>query len=212
MPANLTNHDFIIAAKTDSGNTEATLALPELAGQTFKQGVPVQKTAAGYIQKWDGTTIAAGIAGISLQMGNNLGSNGAGAPQPGYGQVTGTKSLNTYGSVPNEPGAVNIPLGSPAIDGRNLFAVANGDTTFRVQVDNASGAVAADYTPTLLNMLGNQYGITFDANGTAYLDASKSTVGTNTVFLVTEYDSVDGNQVNGHVFGKFTSSARQLAA
>lgn len=211
MAANLTLHTAIFPVETDSGNTDRTMAIPELAGQTFKQGVPVQKTSGGFMQQWDGTTIADGISGISSSFGVNLPSNGFGAPQPGYGQVTGPKAIQTYGTVPNEANAVNIALGTPASDGRTLFFVANGDTSFNIQVDNSAGAVAADYTPTLLNMLGNQYGITFDSSGTAYLDANKDTPGTNTVFLVTEYDSVDANQVNGHVIGKFIPAARQLS-
>jgi hypothetical protein len=210
MAANIAVHTAMFPVETDSGNTERTQAIPELAGQTFKGGVPVQLTGAGFIQKWDGTTFTDGIAGVSSSFDQNLGTNGAGAPAPGYQQVTGNKALQTYGSVPNEPNAVNIALGTPAIDGRTLFWVANADTRFQIQVDNSAGAVAADYTPTLLQMLGNQYGITFDAGGTCYLDANKNTVGTNTCFRVLDYDSVDGNQVNGHVIGKFVISSTQI--
>lgn len=212
MAANIAVHTAIFPVETDSGNTDRTQALPELAGQTFKGGVPVQLTEpAGFVQKWDGTTVAAGILGVSSSFGLNLGTSGAGAPAPGYGQVTGNKALQTYGSVVNEPNAVNIALGTPAIDGRTLFFVANGDTRFQIQVDNSAGAVPADYTPTLLQMLGNQYGITFDSGGTCYLDANKDTPGTDTVFQVLDYDTVDGNLVNGHVIGKFIASARQLS-
>lgn len=211
MAANIAVHTPMFPVETDSGNTERTQAIPELAGQTFKGGVPVQLTEpAGFIEKWDGTTFTAGIAGVSTTFGSNLGTSGAGAPAPGYGQVTGSKALQTYGSVINEPNAVNIALGTPAIDGRTLFWVANADTRFQIQVDNSAGAVAADYTPTLLQMLGNQYGITFDAGGTCYLDFNKSTPGTNTCFRVLDYDSVDGNQVNGHVIGKFVITSTQL--
>jgi hypothetical protein len=210
MAANISVHTGIFPVQTVSGNTEKTDAQPELAGQTFKGGVPTQLTAAGFMKVWDGATIAAGIAGVSSTFGQNLATNGAGAPQPGYGQVGGTKSLQTYGSVPNEPNAVNIALGTPAIDGRTLYWVANQDTIFQIQVDNSAGAAPADYTPTSLQMVGKSFGITFDAGGTCYLDANKNTVGTNTVFLVLDYDSVDGNQVNGHVLGKFLTTATQL--
>jgi hypothetical protein len=211
MAANIAVHTPVFPVETDSGNTDRTQAIPELAGQTFLGGVPVQLTGAGFIQKWDGTTITAGISGISSSFGQNLGTDGAGAPQPGYQQVTGNKALQTYGNVVNEPNAVNIALGTPAIDGRTLFFVANGDTRFNIQVDNSAGAVPADYIPTLLEMLGKSYGITFDSGGTCYLDANKDTPGTNTVFQVLDYDSVDGNLVNGHVIGKFITAARQLS-
>jgi hypothetical protein len=210
MAANIAVHTPMFPVETDSGNTERTESNPELAGQTFLGGVPVQLTAAGFMQKWDGTTFTSGIAGVSSTFGQNLGVSGAGAPAPGYGQVTGTKALQTYGSVINEPGAVNIALGTPAIDGRTLFWAANQDTRFQIQVDNSAGAVPADYTPTLLQMLGKQYGITFDAGGTCYLDAGKSTVGTNTCFKVLDYDTVDANLVNGHVIGKFAVASTQI--
>lgn len=210
MAANIAVHTPMFPVQTVSGNTEKTDAIPELAGQTFLGGVPVQ-LSGGFIQKWDGATVNAGIAGVSSTFGQNLATNGAGAPQPGYGQVTGNKALQTYGSVINEPNAVNIALGTPAIDGRTLFWEANQDTIFTIQVDNSAGAVPGDYTPTTIGMLGNQYGITFDAGGTCYLDANKNTPGTNTVFLVLAYSSVDGNQVNGHVLGKFIRTATQLS-
>lgn len=212
MPVNINNHDPIYPVKTVSGNTELTKGdLGELAAQTFKRGVPVQVTAAGFVQQWDATTIAKGIAGIGLQIGQNLPSNGYGAPAQGFGQVTGTKAIQTWGSVQFQSGAVNIALGAPASDGRTLFAVANLDTIFRAQVDNASGSNAASYTPTSNNMVGNQYGLTFDSSGQAYVDIAKNTVGTNTVVEVLEYDEIDGNQVNGHVFVRFTQAAAQLS-
>lgn len=212
MPVNITNHDPIYPVKTVSGNTELTKGdIGELAAQTFKRGVPVQVTASNFVQQWDGTTIAKGIAGVGLQIGQNLPSNGYGMPAPGFGQVTGPKAIQTWGSVQFQPGAVNIAQGTPASDGRTLFAVANQDTVFRVQVDNASGSTASTYTPTLNNMIGNQYGMTIDASGQAYLDLAKSTVGTNTIFEVLEYDQIDGNQVNGHVLGRFTTAASQLS-
>jgi hypothetical protein len=216
MAVNITDHDPIFPIQTVSGNTEFTDgSTPELAGQTYKRGVPVQITTGGtpgFLQVWDGTTVAAGIAGVSLEIGSNLGTNGQGAPSPGFGQVTGTKAIQTYGSVQFEPNAVNIALGTPATDGRALFAVANGDTIFRIQVDNTSGTTPDDYIPTDNAMIGQQYGITFDASGQAFLDLAKATPGTNTVFQVTEYDQIDGNQVNGHVHGRFIKAAQQLGA
>src|SRR5882757_3011094 len=137
MAANINNHDPIFPIETISGNTEYTNgSTPELAGQTYKRGVPVQITTGGmpgFLQVWDGTTIAAGIAGVSLQIGSNLGTNGQGAPAFGFGQVTGSKAIQTWGSVQFQPNAVNISEGTPATDGRALFAVAQQDTIFRIQ-------------------------------------------------------------------------------
>lgn len=210
MALNINNHDAIFPVKTVSGNTESTDTKPEAAGQQYKRGIPLQINAGGNLQQWDGTTVTAGIAGVSLHIGSNLGSAGQGAPAPGYGGITGTKATQTYGSVQNEILAVNIAIGAPATDGRALYALANFDTLFKIMVDNTSGAVPADYTPTLLNMVDKFYGITFDSNGQAFLDASKSTKGTNTVFQVKEYSTIDGNQVNGHVHGFFQLAAQQL--
>ena len=215
MAVNTNNHDAIFPVQTVSGNTDLTMSIVEQAGQTFKRGVPVQLnpiSSVKYVRQWDGTTVAAGICGVSAQIGNNLGTNGQGAPAPGYGQVTGTKAIQTWGSVQNQPNAVNIALGTPASDGRTLFFVAQPDTIFQIMVDNTAGAVANDYIPTANNMVGNQFGITFDSNGQAFLDISKATPGTNTVFQVLAVSPIDGNQVNGHVTGRFTAAAVQLQA
>jgi hypothetical protein len=216
MAVNINNHDPIFPIETISGNTEYTNgSTPELAGQTYKRGVPVQITTGGtpgFLQVWDGATVAAGIAGVSLQIGSNLGTNGQGAPSQGFGQVTGTKAIQTWGSVQFQPNAVNIAEGTPATDGRALFAVAQQDTIFKIQVDNTNGTVPADYTPTLNAMIGKSYGITFDASNQAFLDIAKATPGTNTVFEVLEYDQIDGNQVNGHVHGRFILAAQQLGS
>src|ERR1700743_429515 len=178
MPANLTVHIPIGSTETVSGNTPFTMALPELAGQVFLLGVPVQKAASGYIQKWDGVTFAAGIAGFSLQPAQNLSTNGKGSPGL-FGQIGAPGAIQTYGSVTNQPSAVNIAYGAPMADGRTYFEAATNDTIFEGQFDNSAGAVAADYTPTIA-MIGTQFGLTFDAGGTAYVDGGKVTVGQNT--------------------------------
>lgn len=182
MAANLTVHIPMGSVQTISGNTPLTDAISELAGQTFLLGVPVQLSAAGFIQKWDGVTYTAGIAGITLQPGQNLSTNGKGTPGL-FSQVGPPGSIQTYGSVPNQPAAANVALGAPMADGRNYFEVANNDTIFEGQYDNSAGAVAADYTPTIAQV-GKQFGVTFDAGGTAYVDGGKITVGTNTCVVI----------------------------
>jgi hypothetical protein len=202
MAANLSVHTPIIPLITTSGNTEQTQGIPEKATQTFKAGVCVQLNA-GYVQQWDGSTYTLGILGVSLIPASNLATNGAGAPGP-FQQIGGAMAIQTYGSVVNQPNALNIALGTPITDGRTLVALANSDTIFEAMVDNSAGAVAADYTPVQADV-DKQFGITVDAGGTMYVDRGKTTVGTNTCCQVVRLSPVDGNTVNGHVQIVFTS-------
>lgn len=212
MAANLTVHSPMIPITDISGNTPSTTGIPEKAAQTFFQGVPVQLNA-GFVQKWDGATVTAGILGISNIMGSNLATNGAGAPA-GFGPIGQPGAIQTWGSVPNQPNALNIAIGTPITDGRTLVLLANDDTTFEGQCDNSTGAVAADYTPTQA-MVGTYRGITFDAGGTAYIDLGKATSGTNTVVLITQLSPEDMTPAgvsipNGRVRFKFQNAAIQL--
>lgn len=207
MAANLSVHIPFIPLITVSGNTEETQGIPEKATQTFKIGVCVQLNA-GFVQQWDGTTYTNGILGISLIPASNLATNGAGAPS-NFGQITGQGAIQTYGSVPNQPNATNIALGTPITDGRTLVAIANQDTIFEGQVDNSAGAVAADYTAVQADV-GKQFGVTIDAGGTMYVDRGKTTVGTNTCVQVTRLNPVDGAIVNNRV--QFVVVAPQLYA
>lgn len=205
---NLTTHVPAIPLKTVSGNTELTLSVNEKSGQTFLAGVPVQ-LASGVVQKWDGTTIAAGIFGISLIMGSNLASNGKGAPPQPWGQIGPPGAIQTWGSVPNQPNGVNIAIGTPFSDGRTLLAVSYGDTIFEAMCDNSAGSVAADYTPTQAS-IGTQYGLTFDTNGYIYVDLGKTTPGTNTVVQCVGINPDDGLIVNARLQFVFIKSAQQM--
>lgn len=179
--ANLTVHSIITAVSTISGNTPQTGAISEKASQTFLQGSPVQLNA-GYVQKWDGATYTAGILGFALQPAANLPSNGKGTPGL-FSQVGPPGATTTYGSVPYQTSASNIPVGAPMTDGRTYFEFGNNDTIFEAQYDNSNGTVAADWTP-VITQIGTQFGLTFDANGYAYVDGNKTTVGTNTCVVM----------------------------
>jgi hypothetical protein len=183
-----------------------TFANPELASQTFKFGTPVQRTAGGYSQAWDGTTIAASILGIAESFGQNLASSGFGAPGMPFGPITGTQALQTYGFVPNEPSAVNIALGTPAVDGRTLYIEANDDNVFEAVFDNSAGAVPADYTPTVAT-IGVNYGMTVDANGFWYVDKNKT--GANAILQVVGVNPLDGYIVNARVRFKILAASQQ---
>lgn len=209
MPANLSLHSQIIPLMDQQDTMPYTASNPEKATQTFKQGTPVQLNA-GFTQAWDGTTIAAGIVGISLQIGQNLPSNGYGAPIP-FGQIQGPQTLQTYGGVQYQPNAVNIAIGAPMSDGRTLYTQTSPDVVFEGQCDASSGTVAANWTPTQA-MVGTQAGLTIDANGYWYVDLSKVTPGTNTVAIIVGLSPVDGSIPNGRVRFQFLASARQIAA
>jgi len=217
MPANLTNHTPMGSVQDISGNTPKTGAISELAGQTFLLGVPVQLAASGYVQKWDGTTVAAGILGISLIPASNYASNGKGTPG-GFSQVGAPGATGTYGNVTNMPSAINIALGQPMADGRTLFEEANDDTIFEGQFDNSAGTVPADYTPTIA-MVGKNFGITFDASGTAYVDGGKVVDGTSTVVKIVGISPAGLVQAgtpntylaNAKVRFQFLQSARQIS-
>jgi hypothetical protein len=205
MAANLTYHEPIFAVKTVSGNQEQIEGIRELAAQTFKLGTPVM-TLGGFIEAWDGTTIALGISGFSLTYGANLASNGKGAPGA-FGSVGAPGASVTYGSVQNQPSAVNIPAGAPFTDGRTVVAIANEDTIFEGQFDN-SVAGAAVVSPTII---GNEYGMTIDASGQWYVDANKTTVGTNTVVIIVDIYPNDNGSSYGRVWFKVVKAAQRLA-
>lgn len=213
MAANLAYHQPIGSVETISGLTPFTNSQPEKSGQTFKLGVPVQLNA-GYIQQWDGATIAAAIAGFSLIPASNLGTNGKGSPG-GFSQIGPPGAIQTYGNVPNQPSAVNIAVGAPITDGRTLFESSTENTIFEATYDNSAGAVAADYTPTQ-SQIGTQFGLTVDANGQFYVDGGKVTAGTNTVVVMVGINPIDMTAtpnvytINARVRFQVLAAARQI--
>lgn len=208
MAANLATHLPILQVLNKANTTPFTSAQPEAAGQTFLSGSLVQLNGAGFVQLWDGATVAAGILGVSESFGLNLGSAGAGAPSQPFGQITGTGAIQTYGSVPNQPSAVNIALGSPISDGRTLYIEPNQDNIFEAIFDNSAGAVAADYTPTQAT-IGVAYGMTKDANGYWYVDKNKT--GGSAIVQVVGVNPLDGFTVNARVRFVFLAAAVQVA-
>ena len=204
--ANLTYHSPIIEVINKSNTTPFSNALPEKSGQTFKFGVPVQ-LASGFVQEWDGTTVSAGILGVSESFGQNLGSNGAGAPGMPFGQIGAPGAIQTYGFVINEPSAVNIALGTPVADGRTLYIEPNQSNIFEAMYDNSTGSVAADYTPTEA-AIGTNYGLTRDTNGFWYVDAGVT--GGNAVVQYLGVNPISGYTVNALVRFVFIASAIQI--
>ena len=104
--------------RTVSGNQPQIDRIIEEALQTFLMGVPVQVNSAdGGVQEWDGVTVAKAIAGISKEAASNL-------------ATVGTPLTLTFGSVPNQVLAVNIPRGAPFNDGKIGFETSVLDTVF----------------------------------------------------------------------------------
>jgi hypothetical protein len=160
----------IHSVQTVSGNQARVRRIIEEATQSFLQGTPVSIATDGGVQAWNGTTIAFGIAGFSLSAGSSLATLGV------------AKTL-TFGSVPNETSAVNIPRGAPLNDGRVDFETASQDTIFRGQIGPSQTLTAAN--------VGVKYGLTKDSDNHWYVDTTKTTVGTNTVLTVTKLDPTD---------------------
>lgn len=202
MAAGLTNHQAIRQVKTTSGNSPLTNGVyGEKAAQTFIDGTPVM-LSTGYIQAWDGTTTTNGILGICPGVANNLASNAKGAPSQPYGQVQGGAGL-TFGSVPNQPSAVNIPFGAPLVDGRQVVELAVPDNWFEAQIDNSSTGTAV----TAVTLPGTQAGLTIDSSGHWYVDLFKSGV-----LVIKQLNPVDPiGQAFGRVWFTFLPGASQLS-
>ena len=185
---------------TVSGNQNRMDRINEDAAQTFLAGTPLQlNNATGALKAWDGVTVAAGIAGIGKEFAANLATAGvplnttqapSGAPQVGGGI--------TFGSVPNEPAAVN--LSRPYFnDGKTGVVLAIADNVFYGQVGPAQVTATTD--------IGKQYGMTKDVDGHWYVDKTKT--GANAVVVIVGLDYWDTTR--GVLF-TFLPSAAQITA
>ena len=92
-------------------------------------------------------------------------------------------------------------------DGRQVSYIANADSIFEGQIDNASGA---NYT-LLVTDIGKEFGLTKDVTGHWYIDRNKVTVGVNTVVVVVD-TTIDGLIANARVLFKFVEASWQLLA
>lgn len=205
MAANLTDHLPLVPVGTISGNQEFMKEIPEKAGQTYLFGVPAQLNA-GFVQEWDGATVAAGVVGVTKTIGANLAGNGTGAPGA-FGSVAAPGAVATFGKVQGQTAAVNIAHGTPVSTGRATLALATEDTIFEAQIDhNAAGAYAS-----VQSQLGSVFGMTKDATGHWYIDLAKVTKGTNTVVTIVGFDPIDAIGTNGaRLYFAFQQAAIQL--
>lgn len=180
----------ILPVESVSGNSFRANRLIEEATQTFKAGTPVSIAAGdGGVQAWVANTQGpgqGGICGISYEAASNLASTGLGAPTP-FQPIVGLGATLTFGNVPNQSAAKNIPHGAPLNDGRVGFILPAPDTVFSATFGNAGNAA----TP-LNTDVGKQYGLTLDTGGNFwYVDKAKVTAGTNTVLTVISLDPRD---------------------
>jgi hypothetical protein len=185
MAVNIATHLPIIAVGTISGNQEDIFNYLEGATQTYVGGSVVE-LSSGFVIAWDGTTVTRGILGVSMLPGFNLSSNGKGA-SPLYGNIGFPGGAPTFGSVPQQTGAVNLVHGAVFTTGLAIVQKAVADTIFEAMTDASSGGT---YNPTNAS-IGTQYGLTVDANGYWYVDLAKTTVGTNTVVTVQSINPQD---------------------
>ena len=191
--------------KTVSGNQPAARRIIEEATQTFKLGTVVTVAAAGDggIAAWAGVTATGAPgspAGISYEAASNLASTGLGAPQPNQ-PYTGIGSAVTFGSVPNEASAKNIPHGAPFNDGRvGIFLAEFADTIFSATLGNNGNT--ANWSDALLST-NSLAGLKLDTGGNFwYVDLNQ----TNSVRIVGR-DLRDPIGAGNRVLFQFISTA-----
>lgn len=206
MAAHLSTHMPINLARTVSDKSWQILGLAEGITQTFLPGTPVE-FSGGYIIAWDGSTVAAGIAGIALNGGSNLASAGLGAPTNAFSGIgaPGATPLFTD-KIPNQSAAVSIPHGAKVVDGRNLIAIADANSIFEAQVDNNSGS---SFTLAQTN-IGVAYGLSKDTNGSWYVDLAKT--GGSACLVIVGQNTIDGFIANARVYFKFLAASIQILA
>ena len=165
--------------------------LAEDAAQTFLEGVPVTlNTGTGGVNEWGGLGLSNNILGISKEAASNL-------------TTVGVPKTLTYGSVPNQPNAVKIPMGAPLNDGRIGVDTADGGTIFKGQVGPSQ--------TTALTDVGKQYGMTKDSDNHWYVDKTKTTTtgSASSSDAVVEIVALDQFDTARGVRFVFLSTARQ---
>jgi len=170
-----------------SGNQPRVARIIENALQTFFGGTPVQlDEATGSVEVWDGATELDGVLGIAYEAASNL-------------AVVGVAETSHYGSVPNQPSAVNIPIGAPMNDGMIGVELAVEDSIFYGQVGPLQVAARVQ------SIVGDSFGMTLDTDGYWFVDLTKTGAGDIVVRVI----KLDGNDERGVQF-VFLAAAAQL--
>jgi hypothetical protein len=165
MAANLSTHLPIVPVSTISGNQEHIFNYLEGASQTFNNGTPVVISSGAVIAATSALSTTNVTCGIAAYPGHNLSSAGKGA-SPLFGSIGFPGGAPTTGSVPNQTSAVNLPHGSPYVDGLMLVWQSVLDTIFEVQVDNSTGSSFTASTSDI----GKYIALVTDANSWWYAD------------------------------------------
>jgi hypothetical protein len=182
----------------------------EESAQTFVIGTPVQvKAADGGLQAWDGATLAFGIAGITMEAANNLGTTGSGAPV-GFSPILGIGSvIGNYAANPNQPSAVITPPMVPMSDGRLRYWIAAPGTVFIGKL-----GTSATVTPvaTAQTQVGLQFGLTKDTgNAFWYVDTNKT--GASAAVSIVALSPLEAvGTVGGHVLFVILPAVAQIFA
>ena len=177
----------------------------EEAAQTFVLGTPVQvKAADGGLQAWDGATVTQGIAGITMENANNLGTTGSGAPV-GFSPILGPGSVvGNYSANANQPSAVITPPMTPMSDGRLRFWLAGLGTVFIAKLGTSTSNTPV---ATAYSQVGTLAGLTKDpGNSYWYVDTNKN----NAVNIVALSPLETVGTVGGHVFFTFINTIIQV--
>ena len=174
-----------------SGNQPRIRRLAEKAAQTWLAGTPVIVDATGFLiaatsPLTGGATLS--LCGLTKEFGANLATSGVAQQQ-------------TFGSVPNEPSAVNIsrPYFNDGLSGVEIAVV---DTVFLAQVGPAQVTSQA--------IVGTQAGLTKDTDNHWYVDLTRNTPGTNTVCTIVKLDPNDQSATPRGVYITFLPVVVQL--
>jgi hypothetical protein len=183
----------------------------EEAGQTFVEGTPVEFLTAGDggLAVWDGTTLAAAIAGFAAENANNLGTTGAGMPGP-FTPIIGPGSvIGNYAANPNQPLAVITPPMTPISDGFIRYNIAAPTTRFIGKI--GTGATNQPVA-TALTQVGVAYGLTKDANNAYwYIDTNKT--GSSAAVRIVGLSPLEAvGTVGGHVIFVVLNAVAQIFA
>lgn len=215
MAANLSTHLPIVVVQTVSGNMESLFNYPEGATQTFNNGTPVVVSSGAVVASTSPLSTSNQLVGIAMYAGHNLGSAGKGA-SPLYGSIGFPGGAPTYGTVPNQTSAVNLPHGAPFVDGLMPCQLAVEDSIFEVQVDNSTGS---NYTASTSD-LGKYAALVTDSNNWWYLD--RNTIATSpgtlacVILSLNPQDLAAGSTTtqvaNGRVRVRFLPGCSQLVA